>query len=141
MTWKARLSVRSELDELVVVSSKDWSHSTPRNSSITTILLSQLPQKRHWVLVGLQISSSGAWIVKTARGAICDKDAIARALASGQISGYAGDMWDVQPAPKDHVWRTMKNLSVAVMEWLPITRKPLLMPKRYAAGTKSILEN
>ena len=33
----------------------------------------------------------GAWIVNTARGAICDKDAIARALASGQISGYAGE--------------------------------------------------
>ena len=32
----------------------------------------------------------GAWIVNTARGAICDKDAIARALKSGQISGYAG---------------------------------------------------
>ncbi|KAI3612912.1 formate dehydrogenase [Moniliophthora roreri] len=29
----------------------------------------------------------GAWIVNTARGAICDKDAIARALASGQIFG------------------------------------------------------
>ena len=21
----------------------------------------------------------------------------------------AGDVWDVQPAPKDHPWRTMKN--------------------------------
>ncbi|CAA7270731.1 unnamed protein product [Cyclocybe aegerita] len=51
----------------------------------------------------------GAWIVNTARGAICDKDVIAAALASGQITGYAGDVWNVQPAPKDHIWRTMKN--------------------------------
>lgn len=32
----------------------------------------------------------GAWLVNTARGAICDKDAVARALKSGQISGYSG---------------------------------------------------
>jgi len=35
----------------------------------------------------------GAYIVNTARGKICDKDAIARALESGQLSGYAGDVW------------------------------------------------
>src|ERR1700761_3878649 len=42
----------------------------------------------------------GAWLVNTARGAICDKDAVADALARGQLSGYAGDVWNVQPAPK-----------------------------------------
>ncbi|KAL4248178.1 Formate dehydrogenase [Abortiporus biennis] len=51
----------------------------------------------------------GAWLVNTARGAICDKDAVAAALKNGQLRGYAGDVWDVQPAPKDHPWRTMKN--------------------------------
>ena len=51
----------------------------------------------------------GAYIVNTARGKICDKDAIARALESGQLSGYAGDVWFPQPAPNDHVWRTMPH--------------------------------
>jgi formate dehydrogenase len=35
----------------------------------------------------------GAWIVNTARGAICDRMAIADALKSGHIAGYAGDVW------------------------------------------------
>ena len=49
----------------------------------------------------------GAYLVNTARGKICNRDAVANALESGQLSGYAGDVWFPQPAPNDHVWRTM----------------------------------
>ena len=42
----------------------------------------------------------GAYLVNTARGKICDRDAIVRALESGQLAGYAGDVWFPQPAPK-----------------------------------------
>ena len=45
----------------------------------------------------------GAYIVNTARGKICDREAIARAVESGQLSGYAGDVWFPQPAPNDHI--------------------------------------
>jgi formate dehydrogenase len=51
----------------------------------------------------------GAYIVDTARAKICDRDAIVRALESGQLAGYAGDVWFPQPAPKDHPWRTMPH--------------------------------
>ena len=44
----------------------------------------------------------GAYLINTARGKICDRDAIVRALESGQLAGYAGDVWFPQPAPKDH---------------------------------------
>ena len=47
----------------------------------------------------------GAYLVNTARGKICDRDAVARALESGQLAGYAGDVWFPQPPPKDHPWR------------------------------------
>src|SRR5437879_8142964 len=51
----------------------------------------------------------GAYIVNTARGKICDRDAIVRALESGQLAGYAGDVWFPQPAPRDHPWRSMPH--------------------------------
>ena len=78
----------------------------------------------------------GSYIVNTARGKICDKDAIARALESGQLSGYAGDVWFPQPAPNDHVWRSMPNHGMT-----PHTSGTSLSAQaRYAAGVREILE-
>ena len=51
----------------------------------------------------------GSYLVNTARGKICETQAVVDALESGQLRGYAGDVWYPQPAPKDHPWRTMKN--------------------------------
>ena len=51
----------------------------------------------------------GSYIVNTARGKICEQNAIVRALETGQLAGYAGDVWFPQPPPKDHPWRTMAN--------------------------------
>ena len=82
----------------------------------------------------------GAWLVNTARGAICDKDAVAAALKAGQINGYAGDVWNVQPAPKDHPWRTMKNPLGGGNGMVPhYSGTTLDAQARYAAGVKSIL--
>jgi hypothetical protein len=51
----------------------------------------------------------GAYLVNTARGKTCDRDAVVRALESGQLAGYAGDVWFPQPASPDHPWRTMPH--------------------------------
>lgn len=84
----------------------------------------------------------GAWLVNTARGAICDKDDVAEALRSGQLSGYSGDVWNVQPAPKDHVWRTVKNPLGGGNGMVPhYSGTTLDAQKRYAEGAKKILEN
>jgi formate dehydrogenase len=78
----------------------------------------------------------GAYIVNTARGKICNRDAIAKALKSGQLSGYAGDVWFPQPAPNDHVWRTMPNHGMT-----PHTSGTSLTAQaRYADGVREILE-
>ncbi len=78
----------------------------------------------------------GAYIVNTARGKICDRDAIVRALQSGQLAGYAGDVWFPQPAPKDHPWRTMPHHGMTPH----ISGSSLSAQARYAAGTREILE-
>ena len=78
----------------------------------------------------------GAYIVNTARGKICNREAIAKALKSGQLSGYAGDVWFPQPAPNDHAWRTMPNHGMT-----PHTSGTTLSAQyRYAAGVREILE-
>jgi formate dehydrogenase len=78
----------------------------------------------------------GAYLVNTARGKICDRDAIVRALESGQLAGYAGDVWFPQPAPKDHPWRTMPHHGMTPH----ISGTSLSAQTRYAAGTREILE-
>jgi formate dehydrogenase len=79
----------------------------------------------------------GAYLVNTARGLIVDRDAIVRALHSGQLAGYAGDVWYPQPAPADHPWRTMPHHGMTPH----ISGSSLSAQARYAAGTREILES
>jgi formate dehydrogenase len=79
----------------------------------------------------------GAYLINTARGALCDRDAVVRALESGQLAGYAGDVWYPQPAPIDHPWRRMPNQGMTPH----ISGTSLSAQARYAAGTLEILQN
>jgi len=78
----------------------------------------------------------GAYLVNTARGKIVEREAIVAALESGQLAGYAGDVWFPQPAPKDHPWRTMPNQGMTPH----ISGTTLSAQARYAAGVREILE-
>jgi formate dehydrogenase len=84
----------------------------------------------------LNIMKRGSYIVNTARGKICDRDAIVRAIQSGRIAGYAGDVWFPQPAPKDHPWRTMPHHGMTPH----VAGTTLSAQARYAAGVREILE-
>ena len=86
-------------------------------------------------LIGMM--KRGSYLVNTARGKICDRDAVVRALESGQLAGYAGDVWFPQPAPQDHPWRTMPHHGMTPH----ISGTSLSAQARYAAGTREILES
>jgi len=79
----------------------------------------------------------GAYLINTARGKICDRDAVATACESGQLAGYAGDVWFPQPAPRDHPWRTMPHHGMTPH----VSGSSLSAQARYAAGTREVLEN
>jgi len=84
----------------------------------------------------LKSMKRGAYIVNTARGKICDRNAVVDALKSGHLAGYAGDVWFPQPPPKDHPWRSMPFHAMT-----PHTSGTTLSAQtRYAAGVREILE-
>ena len=84
----------------------------------------------------LKFFKRGAYLVNTARGKLVDADALVRAVESGQIAGYAGDVWFPQPAPKDHPWRKMPHQAMTPH----ISGTSLSAQTRYAAGVREILE-
>lgn len=95
------------------------------------------PETEHMINAeSLKHFKRGAYLINTARGKLCDRDAIAAALESGQLAGYAGDVWFPQPAPEDHPWRTMPHHGMTPH----ISGTSLSAQTRYAAGTREILE-
>jgi formate dehydrogenase len=96
------------------------------------------PETEHMVNEDtIKLFKKGAYLVNTARGKLCDRDVIAKALDDGQLAGYAGDVWFPQPPPVDHPWRTMKWHGMT-----PHTSGTTLSAQtRYADGVREILEN
>ena len=95
------------------------------------------PETEHMINeTSLKNFKRGAYLINTARGKLCDRDAIVQALESGRLAGYAGDVWFPQPAPNDHPWRTMPHHGMTPH----ISGTSLSAQTRYAAGTREILE-
>lgn len=84
----------------------------------------------------------GAWLVNTARGAICVEQDVADAVNLGKLRGYGGDVWYPQPAPDGHPWRSFRNKYGGGNAMTPhVSGTSIDAQARYAAGTKSILES
>ena len=84
----------------------------------------------------------GAWLVNTARGAICNAQDVADAVENGKLRGYGGDVWYPQPAPADHPWRTFTNKYGAGNAMTPhVSGTTLDAQARYAKGVDTILES
>jgi len=104
---------------------------------VVTLNCPLYPETEHMINAqSLKDFKRGAYLINTARGKLCDRDAIAAALESGQLAGYAGDVWFPQPAPADHPWRTMPHHGMTSH----ISGTSLTAQARYAAGTREILE-
>ena len=104
---------------------------------VVTLNCPLYPETEHMINAqSLKNFKRGAYLINTARGKLCDRDAIAAALESGQLAGYAGDVWFPQPAPADHPWRTMPHHGMTPH----VSGSSLSAQARYAAGVREILE-
>jgi formate dehydrogenase len=104
---------------------------------VVTLNTPLYPETEHMINErSLKDFKRGAYLINTARGKLCDRDAVAAALQSGQLAGYAGDVWFPQPAPADHPWRTMPHHGMTPH----ISGTSLSAQTRYAAGVREILE-
>jgi formate dehydrogenase len=127
----------AEVEEELGVTFHDSAESMVAVCDVVTINAPLHPETEHLFdeeMLGRM--KRGSYLVNTARGKICDRDAVVRALESGQLAGYAGDVWFPQPAPRDHPWRTMPNHGMTPH----ISGSSLSAQARYADGTREILE-
>jgi formate dehydrogenase len=126
-------AVEQELNLTYHASLKSLTHAC----DVVTLNCPLHPETEHMINEQtLKDFKRGAYLINTARGKLCDRDAIVSALESGQLAGYAGDVWFPQPAPNDHPWRTMPNHGMTPH----ISGTSLSAQTRYAAGTREILE-
>ena len=82
-----------------------------RQSDVLTIHL--VLGRRSRGLVGaaeLALMKPGAWLVNTSRGPIVDDSALTTALREHRIAGAAVDVFDVEPLPADHPYRSLDNM-------------------------------
>jgi phosphoglycerate dehydrogenase-like enzyme len=82
-----------------------------RQSDVLTIHL--ILSRRSRRLVGpaeLALMKSTAWLVNTSRGPIVDESALISALREHRIAGAAVDVFDVEPLPVDHPYRSLDDM-------------------------------
>ena len=108
ITWSDR-ATKEEADKVgASLVTKDELFS---KADVLSIHLVLVEATRH--LVGadeLARMKPASWLVNTSRGPIVDEAALIEALTSGRLAGAALDVFDVEPLPKDHPFRTLGNV-------------------------------
>jgi phosphoglycerate dehydrogenase-like enzyme len=82
-----------------------------RQADVVTIHL--ILSRRTRALVGaadLALMKPTSWLINTSRGPIVDEGALVQALTSRTIAGAALDVFDAEPLPADHPFRTLDNV-------------------------------
>ena len=82
-----------------------------RQADIVTIHL--ILSRRTRGLIGaadLELMKPGSRLINTSRGSIVDEAALIQALRSHTIAGAAIDVFDQEPLPAEHPFRSMDNV-------------------------------
>lgn len=82
-----------------------------RQADIVTVHL--ILSKRSRGIIGaaeLGLMKPGAWFVNTSRGPLVDEPALIDVLERKRIAGAALDVYDIEPLPPEHPFRTLPNV-------------------------------
>jgi phosphoglycerate dehydrogenase-like enzyme len=107
IAWSQNLTPEKAEAQGVRLASKD---ELFRLADIVTIHL--VLSRRTRGLIGaaeLAAMKPSARLVNTSRGPIVEEAALVEALREGRIAGAAIDVFDVEPLPPDHPYRSLKN--------------------------------
>jgi phosphoglycerate dehydrogenase-like enzyme len=108
IAWSQNLTREKAEEQGVRLASKE---ELFRQADIVTIHLVLSHRTRGLVgAVELAAMKSTARLVNTSRGPIVEEEALAEALRERKIAGAAIDVFDVEPLPRDHVYRSLENV-------------------------------
>lgn len=81
------------------------------NSDFVSVHL-KLSQRTHHIVdaAALRAMRPGAYLINTSRGPLVDEAALVEALRSNTIAGAGLDVFDVEPLPANHPFRTLENV-------------------------------
>ena len=108
VAWSEHLSPSRCTEVGVALVGKDELFASSDFVSIHLVL-----SERTRGLVGereLRLMKPTAWLLNTSRGPICDEDALARACSKHEIAGACLDVFDVEPLPEHHRFRSLDNV-------------------------------
>jgi len=109
-------------------------------SDYVSIHLPEIPETRR--LIGEKefgMMKPTAFILNLARGAIWDEKALYRVLKEGRIAGAASDVFEVEPAPKDHPLLQLDNF-IGTPHMAARTDEALKRMSRVAVDLLRVLE-
>lgn len=80
-------------------------------SDFVSIHLVLSPRTKHLIgMKELQVMKSHAFLINTSRAQIIDQKALLTALENKWIAGAGLDVYEEEPLPKDHVFRSLENV-------------------------------
>ena len=108
LAWSPNLTQERANEHNATAVSKEALFS---DSDLVTIHMPLVPASRGLVTSeDLGRMKSSAYIVNTSRGPIVDENALADACRNGTIAGAGVDVYDVEPLPTDHPFRSIDNM-------------------------------
>jgi len=108
IAWSQNLTPEKSKDAGVGYTTKD---ELFRNADIVTIHL-QLSDRSRGTVTAADIArmKPSAYLINTARAPIVDQAALLAALQQKKIAGAGLDVFEVEPLPRDHPFRTLDNV-------------------------------